>query len=92
MSRRGDCWHNAVTESFFAPSQKLSNGNLLVSREHAANAVAGHIKNYYTTHITLAPSQLATRPLAAGQPDVTHTIERTDTYYNAHTLNVAWTM
>jgi putative transposase len=51
MSRRGDCWDNAVAESFFATLEKeLLDGNLLVSRDHAANAVADYIDNYYNAH------------------------------------------
>ena len=51
MSRRGDCWDNAVAESFFATLEKeLLDGNLLVSRAHAANAIADYIENYYNAH------------------------------------------
>lgn len=51
MSRRGDCWDNAVAESFFATLEKeLLDGNLLVSRAHAANVIADYIENYYNAH------------------------------------------
>ena len=51
MSRRGDCWDNAVAESFFSTLEKeLLDGNLLVSRDHAASAIADYIENYYNSH------------------------------------------
>ena len=51
MSRRGDCWDNAVAESFFATLEKeLLDGNLLVSRAHAASAIVDYIENYYNAH------------------------------------------
>jgi len=57
MSRRGDCWDNAVTESFFATLKKeLIYTQRWESREEMCAAVADYIENFYNTqrrHSTL---------------------------------------
>jgi putative transposase len=50
MSRKADCWDNAVAESFFATLEKeLLGTGPLVSRAQARSAVADYIENYYNT-------------------------------------------
>ena len=48
MSRRGDCWDNAVAESFFATLKKeLVHRRLFVSRADAKTAIAEYIEVFY---------------------------------------------
>lgn len=48
MSRRGDCWDNAVAEAFFATLEKeLLDSCQFVTRAHAMAAIADYIGNYY---------------------------------------------
>jgi transposase InsO family protein len=48
MSRKGDCWDNAVAESFFATLEKeLLASQPLQSRSKARQQVADYIDNYY---------------------------------------------
>lgn len=48
MSRKGDCWDNAPTESFFASLKKeLIRGKLYNTRENAMNAIFQYIEGYY---------------------------------------------
>ena len=48
MSRRGDCWDNAVAESFFATLEKeLLDRDGFVTRAHARVAIAEYIESYY---------------------------------------------
>lgn len=48
MSRRGDCWDNAVAESFFATLKtELIFHESFVSRIHASTAVFEHIEIFY---------------------------------------------
>lgn len=48
MSRKADCWDNAVSESFFATLEKeLLAQNPLRSRRHTRLDVAEYIDNYY---------------------------------------------
>jgi putative transposase len=48
MSRKGDCWDNAVAESFFATLEKeLLSKTPLMSRRHAMHAISAYIDNYY---------------------------------------------
>jgi transposase InsO family protein len=48
MSRAGNCWDNAVSESFFATLKKeLVHGELYATRTEAYDSVAEYIDNYY---------------------------------------------
>jgi putative transposase len=48
MSRKGDCWDNAVAESFFATLEKeLLASQPLQSRSKTREQVADYIENYY---------------------------------------------
>lgn len=48
MSRRGNCWDNAVAESFFATLKtELIFHESFVSRIHASTAVFDHIEIFY---------------------------------------------
>jgi putative transposase len=48
MSRKADCWDNAVAESFFATLEKeLLDGLGIVTHRHGHLAVADYIDNYY---------------------------------------------
>jgi putative transposase len=48
MSRKGDCWDNAVVESFFATlKSELVNDIRWQSRDHARAAIAGYIEGWY---------------------------------------------
>jgi len=48
MSRVGDCWDNAVAESFFATLKKeLVHGCLFFTRSEAYDAISDYIENYY---------------------------------------------
>ena len=48
MSRRGDCWDNAVSESFFATLEKeLLALSPLQNRIKTRKDVANYIENYY---------------------------------------------
>lgn len=48
MSRKGDCWDNAVSESFFATLEKeLLASHPLQSRSRTRKQVADYIENYY---------------------------------------------
>jgi transposase InsO family protein len=48
MSRRGDCWDNAVAESFFASLRKeLTNRLVFVSRDAARSSVFQYIEAFY---------------------------------------------
>jgi transposase InsO family protein len=57
MSRKGNCWDNAVAESFFATLKKeLVRENVWVSRAEAEAAVFEYIESYYNRkrgHIAL---------------------------------------
>jgi len=46
MSRKGDCWDNAVAESFFA-TLKVELGNSFSSREAARMALIDYIEVFY---------------------------------------------
>lgn len=50
MSRRGDCWDNAVAESFFATLEKelLSEG-MFPTHSRARSVIADYIVSYYNT-------------------------------------------
>jgi transposase InsO family protein len=51
MSRRGDCWDNAVVESFFATlKRELIHGERWPTREAAAAAIAEYIESWYNVH------------------------------------------
>ena len=48
MSRRGNCWDNAVSESFFATLKKeLSDNMNYVTRTEAYDSISDYIDNYY---------------------------------------------
>ena len=48
MSRKGDCWDNAVAESFFATLEKELLALLpLQSRRQTREQVADYIEDYY---------------------------------------------
>ena len=48
MSRRGNCWDNAVAESFFATLKvELVHGASWPTREHARRAIAEYIELFY---------------------------------------------
>jgi len=48
MSRRGDCWDNAVSESFFASMEKeLLLDRVFVSRDHARREIFDYIEIFY---------------------------------------------
>lgn len=50
MSRRGNCWDNAVTESFFASLKvelEVTNHDGFRTREEARSAVFGYIEGFY---------------------------------------------
>jgi transposase InsO family protein len=48
MSRRGNCWDNAVAESFFATLKKQAvHGEHFTSREQAKQFVFEYIESYY---------------------------------------------
>lgn len=48
MSRKGNCWDNAVSESFFGTLEKeLCQGTIFRSREHARAEVFAYIEGYY---------------------------------------------
>lgn len=50
MSRVGNCWDNAVSESFFATLKKeLVHGYAFATRTEAYDAVANYIENYYNS-------------------------------------------
>lgn len=51
MSRRGDCWDNAVTESFFGTLKtELVNRRSWPTRRIAHDAVATYIEGFYNPH------------------------------------------
>jgi putative transposase len=48
MSRKGDCWDNAVAESFFASLRaELVDHERFATRRAAINAIADYINNFY---------------------------------------------
>ena len=50
MSRKGDCWDNAVAESFFATLKTETFGDLVPTDQDAAARVLGeYIDGYYST-------------------------------------------
>ena len=48
MSRKGDCWDNAMAESFFK-TLKSELGRSFDSRAQARREVCGYIKGFYNT-------------------------------------------
>jgi transposase InsO family protein len=51
MSRAGDCWDNAVVESFFATlKRELLHCQRWATRERAHAAIAEYIENWYNVH------------------------------------------
>jgi transposase InsO family protein len=50
MSRKGDCWDNAVAESFFHTLKtERTNGNLYRIRNEARNDVIDYIEMFYNS-------------------------------------------
>ena len=50
MSRRGDCWDNSVSESFFATLEKeVLDPEPLRRRSETRAIVADYIENYYNS-------------------------------------------
>jgi transposase InsO family protein len=48
MSRKGDCWDNAVVESFFSTlDTECGNGQPFVTRHAARRAIAEYILGFY---------------------------------------------
>jgi transposase InsO family protein len=48
MSRKGDCWDNAVAESFFASLRaELVDHERFATRRAAIDAIADYIDNFY---------------------------------------------
>ena len=53
MSRRGNCWDNAVAESFFATLKKeLVRGRAFDTRDQARSEVFEYIEVFYNRHRT----------------------------------------
>ena len=51
MSRKGDCWDNAVAESFFATIKgELIDHERYVTRKEAIESIADYIDNFYNPH------------------------------------------
>ena len=51
MSRKGNCWDNAVAESFFATLKtELIDGIEFISHDVAHTAIADYIENFYNLH------------------------------------------
>lgn len=48
MSRKGDCWDNAVAESFFSTLElELTDNRVFASRNHARTAIFDYIEVFY---------------------------------------------
>jgi putative transposase len=48
MSRKGDCWNNAVAESFFATLRaELVDHELYVTHQAATVSIGDYIENFY---------------------------------------------
>jgi putative transposase len=48
MSRRGDCWDNAVAESFFATIKaELTDHTVYATRATAITSIADYIERFY---------------------------------------------
>ena len=66
MSRKGDCWDNAVAESFFA-TLKVELGDSFSSRQAAHDALFDYIEVFYnrqrrhTTNGGISPVEAETR-------------------------------
>ena len=51
MSRRGDCWDNAVVESFFATlKRELVHRERWATRTEAHRAIADYLESWYNVH------------------------------------------
>jgi putative transposase len=51
MSRKGDCWDNAVAESFFRSLKtERTDDTLYVSRDEAKADVIDYIEMFYNSH------------------------------------------
>ncbi len=58
MSRKGDCWDNAVAESFFATLEhELLAGNVFASHREANIALVEFIEHWYNTERQHSTSQ-----------------------------------
>jgi putative transposase len=74
MSRKGDCWDNAVAESFFATiKREMIDQEDFHSRGEAVAAIADYIDNFYNVHRLhssigyLSPLEFELRSLVAQQ-------------------------
>ena len=74
MSRKGNCWDNAVAESFFGTlEQELVKGNVFADLEAATRAVADYVHGFYNQerrHSTLgqiSPVAFENQHQAAGR-------------------------
>ena len=74
MSRKGDCYDNAVVESFFATlKRELIDGRVLHMRQEAEQEIFAFIEIFYNRqrlHSSLgylSPAQFEARQLAKGQ-------------------------
>lgn len=71
MSRKGNCWDNAVAESFFATLKNEEATGVYETKDHARRSIANYIHGYYNPtrlHSTLgylSPNDYAERLKAA---------------------------
>ncbi len=93
MSRRGNCWDNAVAESFFATLKiELARDATWPTRAHAQQDVFDYLERFYNgqrrhsalgyrspltfeRQWTATDGLLASRPIRAGSPDKTGSVE-----------------
>lgn len=55
MSRRGNCWDNAVAESFFGSLKKeLIKKRIFKNREIAQAEISGYIESFYNRGIVIS--------------------------------------
>lgn len=72
MSRKGNCWDNAVAESFFATLKNEEAIGVYETKDHARRSIANYIHGFYNPtrlHSTLgylSPNEYAKRLKAAG--------------------------
>ena len=59
MSRKGDCWDNAVAESFFATLRaELIDGERYLTRDAAEKSIGDYINGFYNVERLHSPSRL----------------------------------
>ncbi|RUT72708.1 hypothetical protein DLK05_16930, partial [Ancylomarina longa] len=72
MSRKGNCWDNAVAESFFKTiKSEMIYRNDFKSFTHAYNEVYDYIENWYNIKFRINPV-LNIFPLSLSQPRIAH--------------------